>query len=176
MLTGVTFSLVMKLRVSHVPLVLVEDPSFRGVVAGRPGWRDRTVARWRPRPLDEALAAGTPPEASAALALRAQRLTEPGQRRSIAQALRTVLQEAREGPRPSRVRIVPSRSRVAAAGAELAGLADALADPGPVAARGAAEALLLLTDGTGPLYNPRRGSSLRTSAFRAAQHLRPWPA
>jgi hypothetical protein len=39
-----------------------------------------------------------------------------------------------------------------------------------------AQALLLLTDGTGPLYNPSTHSTLRAGASRAARELRPWPA
>jgi hypothetical protein len=176
MVTGVRCTAVMG-RHFNTDTVLLEDRRFRGgVVPDRPSWRDRFLGRWHPRRLDEALAAGTPPEAGAALALRARRLTEPAQRRSIADALGRVLREGREGPRPSLVRIIPSRSRVRAAGQELSLLADTLAAPGPVAARGVAEAHLLLTDGTGPLYNPRPGSSLGSSAARAAQHLRPWPA
>ena len=63
-----------------------------------------------------------------------------------------------------------------AAREELAELADTLDDPGPVAAGGVAQALLLLTDGTGPLYNPFSATSLRAWAERAARDLRPWPA
>jgi len=35
---------------------------------------------------------------------------------------------------------------------------------------------LLLTDGTGPLYNPSSRISLGAGAERAARELRPWPA
>lgn len=161
---------------SHVSTVLVEHWGSRdAIAASRPSWRDRFVARWLPRRLDRALAAGTPPEAGAALALRAVRLTEPTERRSIADALRRVLCEAREPAHPSPARIVPNRSTVTSADQELSLLADTLAEPGPVAAQGVAEAHLLLTDGTGPLYNPRR-DGLRSTAARAVRELRPWAA
>ncbi|MBV9943362.1 MAG: hypothetical protein JO262_14660 [Solirubrobacterales bacterium] len=146
------------------------------VVVQRPRVRDRLVARLRRRPLDRALAGGTPPEASAALALRAQRLTEPDQRSSMAGSLRRVMREAQEGPRPTLGRIMPSRARVKAAREELTRLAETLEDPGPVAAGGAAQAWILLTDGTGPLYNPASRITLRAGAARALRELRPWPS
>lgn len=146
------------------------------VVAKPPRLTDRLAARWRRRRLDRALAEGTPPEASVALALRAQQLTEPGRRRTIAEALRRILHDAHEGPRPSLGRVVPSRRGVTAAREELSLLADTLDDPGPVAAGGVAQAWMLLTDGTGPLYNPYHRISLRAGAARAARELRPWPA
>ena len=142
----------------------------------RPSLRARLTARWRPRRLDHALAGGVPPEASTALALRAHELTELERRQSIAGAIRRVIREAREGASFAPARIRPERSRVAAASAELSALADTLAEPGPVAATGVAQAWILLTDGTGPLYNPYSRTSLRTGAARASRDLRPWPA
>jgi hypothetical protein len=146
------------------------------LVAERPGLRDRLVARWRPRPLDRALARGISPEASAALALRAHRLTEPDRRHSIANALRSILSEAHEGHRPALGRVMLSRARVKAARDELSRLADTLDEPGPVAAGGVAQAWILVTDGTGPLYNPASRIALGAGADRAARELRPWPA
>ncbi len=157
--------------------MLVGGSSLRGpILASRPSVRDRLTARWHPRPLDRALAGGTPPEASAALALRARELTEFERRQSIAGAFRRVLGEAREGVHRPSGRIRPDRSRVASAGEQLSALADRLADPGPVAAAGVAQAWLLLTDGTGPLYNECSRTSLGSRAARAARDLRPWPA
>ena len=65
---------------------------------------------------------------------------------------------------------------MAAASEELSALADTLAEPGPVAASGVAQAWILLTDGTGPLYNPDSRTSLCAGAARAVRELRPWPA
>jgi hypothetical protein len=92
-------------------------------------------------------------------------------RRSIAESYRRIVNETRRGGSPSRTRATPCATRVAAAGPELIGLADALTRPGPVAARGVAEALLLLGDGTGPLYNPASTTSLQDSAAVATTHL-----
>ncbi|MBV8713159.1 MAG: hypothetical protein JOY56_15325 [Solirubrobacterales bacterium] len=160
----------------HQPTVLLAGGVDGLVVARRSRLRDRLVARMRRRRLDRALAEGTPPEASAALALRAQRLTEPDQRSSMAGALRRILREAQEGQRPTLGRIMPSRARIKSAREELTQLADTLEDPGPVAAGGAAQAWILLTDGTGPLYNPASRTTLRAGAARAVRELRPWPA
>lgn len=176
-MTSVTSLVVMStLHHRHTPTVLLAGGWDGLVIAKRPRLRDRLAARWRPRRLDRALAEGAPPEASAALALRAQRLTEPDRRHTIAGALRRVLREAHEGRRPALGRVLPGRGWVTAAREELSLLADTLEDPGPVAAGGVAQAWLLLTDGTGPLYNPYNRINLRMGAARAARELRPWPA
>jgi hypothetical protein len=146
------------------------------VVARRARLRDRLMARLRARRLVRTLASGTPPEASAPLALFAQRLTEPERRRSIARELRRIVREAKEGYRPVLGRVMPSRARVRAAGDELARLADMLEAPGPVTAGAVAQAWMLLTDGTGPLYNPDSRTALSAAVGRAARELRPWPA
>jgi len=156
--------------------VLVADALAEGLVhTERPSFRDRLTARWHPRRLDHALAGGVPPEANTALALRAQELTELERRRTIAGAIRQVIREAREGAPMAHGRIRPDRRRVAAASEELSALADTLAEPGPVAATGVAQAWILLTDGTGPLYNPYSRTSLRAGAAHAVRQLRPWP-
>ena len=179
-MTSVAFLMVMRLlahTAQHAATVLVSDTVLNGPIhAERPTLRARLTARWHPRRLDLALAGGVPPEASTSLALRARQLTELKRRESIAVAIRQLLREAREGAPFARGRIRPDRSRLAAAGDELTALADTLAEPGPVAAIGVAQAWILLTDGTGPLYNPYCRTNLRAGAARAARELRPWPA
>ena len=182
-MTGVAFTVVMRIQVSthaksdnRATTVLVADGLAEGFVhAERPSLWDCLTARWHPRRLDRALAGGVPPEANTALALRAQELTELERRQSIAGAIRRVIREAREGAPIAPARIRPDRRRVAAASAELSALADTLAEPGPVAATGVAQAWILLTDGTGPLYNPYSRTSLCAGAARAVRELRPWP-
>jgi hypothetical protein len=146
------------------------------IVADRLRIRDRITALWRRRRLDVALAAGASTEAAAALSSRARQMTDLSRRRTIAEALLRVVEEAHRGAAPSLVRITPSRRRVLAAGDELTKLADGLAEPGPVAARGVAQAWILLTDGSGPLYDPSSSASLEAVAVRAAENLRPWSA
>lgn len=137
--------------------------------------RDQLAARWNAGRLDRALAQGISPEASAALALRAQRLTEPDRRWTLAGALRRIVRDA-DRNRPRRgSRIVPNRRAVKAARDALSRLADTLDDPGPVSARGVAQAWLLVTDGTGPLYNARSDVPLGVRALQAADELRSWP-
>ncbi len=171
-MTSVTWSAVM----SSVCTVLVAVGRDGRVAAERPRLRDRLAAHWRAQRLDRELADGVPPEASAALALRAQRLTEPDWRWSMAGALRRVLRDANANRGQRFGRVTPNVRAVKSASEELSRLADTLDDPGPVAAQGVARAWLLLTDGTGPLYNARSRVSLCAGAVRAARDLRPWPA
>ncbi len=146
------------------------------MVAQRPRLRDHIAARWLAHRLDLALADGTSPETNVALALRAQRLTEPDRRWSTAGALRRIVREARNDRRARLGRVRPNRRVVLAASRELSALADTLDDPGPVAARGVAQAWLLLTDGTGALYNSESRTTLASDALRALRELRPWSA
>jgi hypothetical protein len=132
---------------------------------------DWLTVRLRSRQLDMALAAGVPVESTPALALRARRLTALRDRRAKAATYRRVLREVSEDAARSYMRITPRRERIVAASHALSRLADALARPGPVAARGAAEASLLLTDGTGPLYNSANQASLERYALRALADL-----
>ena len=175
-MTSVTLLVAMKRQSHNDSSTLLLTAGFDGLVlARRPLLKDRLAARLRARRLDRALAQGTPPEASAALALRAQRLTEPEERASIARELRRVLREAGGSRRPEFARIKPSQGRVLGAREQLRRLADTLEEPGPVAASGVAQARLLLTDGTGPLYNPDSRTTLVAGAARALRELRPWP-
>jgi hypothetical protein len=135
-----------------------------------PRLRDRFAARWQSRRLDRELAAGTPPGSGSAIALRARWLTDLSRRRALAKTLTRIVDGVHDGS-ASYTRITPSRRRVHAARAELRRLADALADPGPVRARGAAQARILLTDGTGPLYNARSVETVRVCAIRATENL-----
>ena len=126
-------------------------------IAPQPKIRDRIAARLLARRLDWQLANGADSEQSAALALRARRLTSLSRRRVVSKALWRLLRSG----------------RVAAEGSEqVAGLASALVEPGPVDPRGAARAWLLVTDGTGPLYG--RGN-VRGYAAAARRQLRLTP-
>lgn len=169
MVTCVTSLVVMRLRSASSQLR--SDSGRLLLLAGRPRIGDRAVARLRSGQLDRALAAGAAPESTAALSLRARRLTALRNRRATAQAYRRVVREARAGRGRSYVRITACKSRVVAASDELSRLADALAQPGPVAAQGAAQAFLLLTDGTGPLYNPMSELRLLACAAQAKENL-----
>ena len=140
-------------------------------IAQRAGVSARLSARLRSGRLDEALAGGTSPETTASLALRARRLATLSCRREIAESLLRVTRGAARGVQPSLSRISPRRAQVSAAADELTRLAEALATPGPVSARGVAQALILLTDGTGPMYNGSSTANLRARAAVAAGNL-----
>jgi hypothetical protein len=174
--TSVPFLVVMRLHAQLLTTVLLASEPDGLIVIRPPRIRDRLVVRLDPRRLDRALASGTPPEASAPLALRAQQLTEPEERGSIARELRRIIRESRETRRPTLSRIVPNRARISAARDVLIRLAEMLEEPGPVAAGGVAQARILLTDGTGPLYNSESRTTLVAGAARALRELRPWPA
>ena len=178
-MTSVTLLLVMGLQLNTSSCTVLLTCGQPGTVAAeRPRLRDRLAAQWLAHRLDRALAEGASPESSAPLALRAQRLTEPDRRWSIASGLRRIMREADED-RPRLGRMMPVRPNpgtVRQASEELNVLADTLDDPGPVAAHGVAQAWLLITDGTGPLYHPGAGESLSVRATRATRQLRPWAA
>lgn len=167
-MTGVIFSVVMLFDSTRGGL---GPDAEEFVVAARARKRDRLAARLRSSQLDQALAGGAPAEGTPALALRARRLVALRRRRSIAESYRHIVRDARADPCPSRRRVAPYRGGVTSASDDLITLADRLAQPGPVAARGVAQALLLLSDGTGPLYNPTSGASLRIEAASAAANL-----
>ena len=137
--------------------------------------RDHIAARWHAGRIDRELASGSSPDSRSAIAQRARWLTDPSRRRRLADSLRLIIDDAHDGPSGSYARVTPRRRRVEAASAELRRLADRLADPTPVSARGAAQARILLTDGTGPLYNPHDLDDVRAQAIRATQNLSTTP-
>ena len=141
-------------------------------IAPHPDVRARLTARLRSRQLDEALAQGTPPETAAPLALRARQLTTRSLRQDAADGLRRVIRYAWRGVPPSQLSSPPRVSEIVAASDELTRLADTLASPGPLAARGVAQAWILLTDGTGPLYNANSTANLQARAASAGNSLR----
>jgi len=133
--------------------------------------RDRLAVRLRPRPLDTALANGTPAETNAALALRARRLTNLPSRRKLAGAIHRLVRDADRTGASTRMRAITVSARVSASRDELEMLADKLGEPTPVCARGVAQVLLLLTDGTGPLYNPHSEANVCDQAESAMANL-----
>lgn len=140
-------------------------------ISQRAGVSARLTARLRSGRLDQALAGGISPETTASLALRARRLARLSCRREIAESLLRVTRDTCRGVQPSRARISPRRAQVSAAANELIRLAEALATPGPVSARGVAQAFILLTDGTGPMYNVNSTANLQAHAAAAASNL-----
>jgi hypothetical protein len=165
--TGINISVVTS------PVLLLTEA--RGVVGEileprRVRWRDRLVARLRAYHLDRRLAAGVPPERSAALSLRAARLIDPAVGVAIARRLQTVVAEA-DGRLVPRARVAARRRAVFEAADDLDALARRLAASEPRAARGVAQARLLLVEGAGPLYSRRSGEDLTAAVRRARAAL-----
>ncbi|MGO8905829.1 MAG: hypothetical protein ACLQMH_09440 [Solirubrobacteraceae bacterium] len=118
----------------------------------RLGLRIRVLCRrWR---LDYELAAGGARDAPEDRALRARQLADPVTRRRVSGSLRRVVAEA-EQPRTLLLSpAVPVLGDVVVPRREaLLGLAERLEQPVPTNPCGVARALVLLTNGAGPLYN-----------------------
>jgi hypothetical protein len=148
---------------------------LRSAPPGDRPW-DRFLARALASSLDRELAAGCPPGFSRAMALRAQRIVSPAGRRALADGWERVLVQASRPPAPRTPRGPLCRDRIAAAQGDVRELLAALTGALPVAARGAAMASVLLTDGTGPLYSYRSPLDLGTAVREATRQLNPRPA
>jgi hypothetical protein len=122
--------------------------------------------------LDRRLATGERHDCGGRLAERARFLTGAGSREHLARSLREVVSAAERPPRGNE--IVPlARVEVSASAYELRALASRLQAPAPVDPRGVAEVRLLLTDGSGPLYNRRAETPLGVAAVAARRALAP---
>lgn len=113
--------------------------------------------------VDEELASGVPPDSNPFLRERARYLASRDSRLKMARGLgRTLHQVERPVLHTSQV---PVRSRaVRAAAPALQMLAERLRGTLPIGPQGAARTKILLTDGSGPLYNPGSGSDLSAAA------------
>ena len=145
------------------------------LIARRARFRERLAARFGAIWLDHELARGVPPEARAALALRAQTLGETHARQALAQSLRQILDDARQGSQPRRGQIATLTADVLAAADQLERLIERLLEPRIVAARGLAQVRVLLIDGGGPLYFRGASQDLKAAAARAVAQLEPAP-
>jgi len=155
-------------------MVLLTGAATDTVVAQRVRIRDRLGARFNAFGLDQALASGTPPDASAPLALRARRLISERTRRQLGGTLRRVV--GQRDRCPSVVHVTARRQTVVEASDLLVQLEQRLLAPAPVDARGVAQARILLSDGSGPLFSNRLGGDLRGRVQRAIDALEPQPA
>jgi hypothetical protein len=156
-------------------LVILRPQQSSGelLVTRRARLHERIAARCRAHFLDGQLARGVPPEAGAALALRAHDLGEPRMRLTLARGVQRVLDEARSPRRPSRSRVPVSNAEVMAAARELDELAKRLRSPGLLASRGIASVHLLLTDCRSPLYLRGVTGGLRVTVSGALEALEP---
>lgn len=130
-------------------------------------------AWWNAWELDRELAAGTNPQASAALAVRAQRITGRRSRQRVADGLARTLRSVRVDPPGFTAAARPDAGEVLAARETLASLERRLRAPEPVRPRGTAILGLLLTDCTSPLYRPAESGALGGVLHAAAAGLEP---
>jgi hypothetical protein len=118
--------------------------------------------------IDERLAQGEDPAASAQLALRAQQLLSPKVRLELARQLCRVVEEAEGPPQPFSAAVPVQREPVLRARECLVELADDLAFGSEINARGVALVERLLRDGASPLYAP----PVYDTVERAVRHAR----
>jgi hypothetical protein len=134
--------------------------------------RLRLSVRLRHRGLDSQIAGGVDPSSSAKLTLRAWQLVQPASRRRVARALRRTVIQAHDHRVHGYSSIVPiSRKAVVQCSQGLLGVADAIEQFDRVNACGMARALELITDGTGPLYNPATAYLLGTAVWSISDGL-----
>jgi hypothetical protein len=160
-------------RLRHNTLVLVDADG-----PGQLGWcprriRDRALARAFGFQLDRQLADGRSPESDRLLAARAQHLVSPATRQALADDWEHLLDMVKRAPAPTLGRMALCRDQIVAAKPEVRKIAQCLRAPVPVAAGGVAAASVLLTDGAGPLHNPRAPIDLRDALNLAIAQLDP---
>jgi hypothetical protein len=152
---------------SDVALLLHPTGPADVVVVHRIRTVDRIDARLHGHGLDLRLAAGTPPEADAALTLRARRLLGREERKRIARDLRTLLRRAGRPPcAPADLAL--ARTPVVHAATLINTLADRLEATEPVGVQGVALARLLIADRGSPVYSRGAESSAVAKAVQQA--------
>jgi hypothetical protein len=122
--------------------------------------------------LDQQVADGFGTDPIEDRALRARQLAGRRSRRRLARSLRARVRDAELPAVPHLSAAVPLSRRVVVAWREsLLGLADRLESPDPVNPCGVARVLVLLTDGTGPLYSPRAADRMSEAVWWIADGL-----
>ncbi len=135
--------------------------------------RDRLLARWRGLVLDAQLADGQRAEDDLLRAVRAGTLTTPAARHGLVAGWENVLSSTTRPRRPVDASVPVQSFRVLAAEHDIRQMISLLRAPTPVSARGLALASVLLTDGTGPLYNAASTSDLASTVRDAIGFLDP---
>jgi hypothetical protein len=135
---------------------------------------DGFLARLRAPSLDRQLATGCPPGSSRALAIRAGRIRSLAGRSELAQGWGQVLELARRPPVPRTPRGPLCRGRIAAAEGDVREMLAVLTGAHPIAARGAAMASVLLSDGAGPLHSRRSPVDLGAAVREATRQMDPF--
>lgn len=137
----------------------------------RSGLPTKLLARVRGASLDRALADGADPASSGILAQRAASLTSARSRHALARSTHRLLDQT-VGAVGLSSAIPPHRGALADARLPLARVAALLDETAePVYSQGVAMIRLLLTNGDGPLYSPRRQGELRRHAEAIVEAL-----
>jgi hypothetical protein len=150
-------------------LVLLDEAGCPVACTAHP-W-DRLLAHLRAFRLDTDLAAGASPEASVALALRAQMLVRMRHRYELARSADRVLAAATQPTFSGRPKVPVCRDRVRDCSEEFGELIRRLRTTGPVPAQGVAKVGVLLADARGPLYHRASADDLRFRLRDAADAL-----
>lgn len=151
-------------------VVLIEDEQARLTVARVTWWQElgaKVGGFW----LDRELAAGTAPEASALLALRAETLVAEACRDDLASCLVNIGLQVGESTSRRSPRITPRASTVRNNIRGIFDLASRLRDTAPVSARGMARVAILVTDGSGPMFYSTLASDLADAISGARDAL-----
>lgn len=130
-------------------------PRFAPSHPPRDGYLTRLRLRLRRDALDRRIAAGEDPHADADLDRRAAQLTEPDTRRRIAASIDRVIDEAAGPPAPLSSKVPLARGAIVTCAPRLCQIAGRLEGNGALAARGVAQAAMLVREGDSPLYSPR---------------------
>lgn len=154
--------------------VLLTEPESTEYVRSSPSpVRDRLRAWLCHWSLDHALAGGVPPDSSVALSLRAHKLIGHPIRIAMAHEIRAIAKEVSSPRCFADPRVPICRRALLESVAALDALADRLEAPDAVEARGVARLLVVLRDGTGPLFNPARADRLADALTEALEALEP---
>jgi hypothetical protein len=144
-------------------------PRFQPRQTDRPALSQRLRTLWHRTELDHQLARGVDPATSDELELRAEQLLS--RRSELASYVDEVLDRAHR-PVAFTVEVPLRRAEVRACADDLLALGRRLRDDAPIDVHGAAQAWILLTDGSSPLYLDG-GVSLRHAVRSARLALDP---
>jgi hypothetical protein len=133
---------------AHLPRFAPSPPAHEGYLT-------RLRVRLRRDGLDRRIAAGEDVYADADLGRRAAQLTEPGTRHRIAATIDRVIDEAAEPPAPFSSKVPLARAAIITCAPRLCEIAGRLDGDQEVAARGVAQAAMLVREGDSPLFTPR---------------------
>jgi len=164
------------MALTHPPLLIAatNDPLRVATHRQRP-W-DRLAARSRSLTLDAQLAAGLAADDNRLRQVRARQLTSARCRAQLAAGWDGLLDRCCDpavSQHGRRISVPVQVHQICAAAADIRRLAGALRTQRPVAVRGVAVASLLLTDGTGPVYNPAAAQRLQRLVRTAIDQLDP---